>query len=140
MKTLDRQAEREAFEAAVRGRFAGDDGGLLDRYANGDYRHGPMEMMWMMWKVRADQARAHDERRVQHHHVELMNAWQERDRAKAEADALRKLLLECIDTERFADDPPCYLCGYNGPNYFQSDTHPCAESYHAAIRARKESL
>lgn len=35
-----------------------------------------------------------------------------------------------IDRRRF-EQAPCYLCGYNGPGYFQSDTHPCAAKYHA---------
>ena len=28
---------------------------------------------------------------------------------------------------------PCFACGYNGPNYFQPDVHPCAARHHAAI-------
>lgn len=28
---------------------------------------------------------------------------------------------------------PCFVCGYNGPNYFQPDVHPCAARHHAAI-------
>lgn len=36
-----------------------------------------------------------------------------------------------IDKRRFSDEPPCYLCGYNGPGYFQPETHKCAELYHA---------
>lgn len=34
-----------------------------------------------------------------------------------------------INRERF-EKSPCYLCGYNGPGYFQVETHPCAEFYH----------
>ena len=37
-----------------------------------------------------------------------------------------------VDAQRF-DDAPCYLCGYNGPGYFQADTHSCAAGYHAAV-------
>lgn len=28
------------------------------------------------------------------------------------------------------NDPPCFCCGYNGPNYYQPDTHKCAERHH----------
>lgn len=28
------------------------------------------------------------------------------------------------------EQAPCYLCGYNGPNYYQPDTHACAKQYH----------
>ena len=35
-----------------------------------------------------------------------------------------------MDIKRFEDEPPCYLCGYNGPGYFNSDVHPCASEYH----------
>jgi hypothetical protein len=36
-----------------------------------------------------------------------------------------------IDKARF-ERAPCYLCGYNGPGYYQPDTHPRAAEYHAA--------
>lgn len=26
--------------------------------------------------------------------------------------------------------PPCFVCGYKGPAYFQRGTHPCAERHH----------
>lgn len=25
---------------------------------------------------------------------------------------------------------PCFVCGYNGPGYFQPDKHPCADRHH----------
>lgn len=28
---------------------------------------------------------------------------------------------------------PCFVCGYNGPNYYQPDAHPCAARHHAAL-------
>ena len=37
---------------------------------------------------------------------------------------------EAMDKARFKR-APCYLCGYNGPGYYQPDTHPCAAKYHA---------
>lgn len=37
-----------------------------------------------------------------------------------------------VDAERF-EDAPCYLCGYSGPGYYQTGTHPCAAGYHAAV-------
>ena len=36
-----------------------------------------------------------------------------------------------MDKARFKT-APCYLCGYNGPGYYQPDAHPCAAKYHAA--------
>lgn len=36
-----------------------------------------------------------------------------------------------IDRKRF-EKAPCYLCGYNGPGYFQPISHECASRYHAA--------
>ncbi len=33
------------------------------------------------------------------------------------------------------ENPPCYICGYNGRGYFQPDKHMCATIYHRA-RAR----
>jgi len=34
-----------------------------------------------------------------------------------------------MDRARF-EKAPCYLCGYNGPEYFQPEQHLCAERYH----------
>lgn len=39
-------------------------------------------------------------------------------------------LVERIDLKRF-QKAPCYICGYSGPNYYQSDVHKCASLYHA---------
>lgn len=39
-------------------------------------------------------------------------------------DALRRL-----DLKRF-QSAPCYVCGYNGPDYYQSEVHECAGLYH----------
>ena len=25
---------------------------------------------------------------------------------------------------------PCFACGYNGPNYYKPDIHPCAQKHH----------
>ncbi len=35
-----------------------------------------------------------------------------------------------VDRKRF-EQAPCYLCGYNGPGYYQPSQHPCAANYHA---------
>ena len=37
-----------------------------------------------------------------------------------------------IDKARF-EQAPCYLCGYNGPGYYQPDTHKCAALYHGYV-------
>jgi hypothetical protein len=34
-----------------------------------------------------------------------------------------------MDKARFLT-APCYICGYNGPGYFQPETHPCAKEFH----------
>ena len=56
--------------------------------------------------------------------------------------ALEKQELKPINPARFRR-APCYRCGYNGPGYFQAETHPCAEEYHrveglAALEARHD--
>ena len=28
------------------------------------------------------------------------------------------------------NDPPCFCCGYNGPGYFDTKVHPCADRHH----------
>lgn len=43
-----------------------------------------------------------------------------------------------VDRARFRK-APCYLCGYNGPGYFQPETHPCASLYHAAPHQEPKS-
>lgn len=35
------------------------------------------------------------------------------------------------------EEGPCYLCGYNGPGYYQPQTHPCAARYHAALEVEE---
>lgn len=34
-----------------------------------------------------------------------------------------------MDLKRF-EKAPCYICGYNGPNYYQAEVHECAGLYH----------
>ena len=36
---------------------------------------------------------------------------------------------EVLDIVRF-EKAPCYRCGYNGPGYYQPDTHKCAADFH----------
>lgn len=31
------------------------------------------------------------------------------------------------------EDPPCFICGYNGPGYFNSSIHKCADKHHGKI-------
>lgn len=33
--------------------------------------------------------------------------------------------------------PPCFICGYNGPNYYQPEVHSCAERHHKYYRWRQ---
>lgn len=38
-----------------------------------------------------------------------------------------------------ATQEPCPACGYNGAGFYQSATHPCAESFHRTGRWKKPS-
>ena len=40
------------------------------------------------------------------------------------------------------EEAPCFCCGYNGPGYYQPDTHPCAKRHHklTAIRTKADEL
>ena len=60
------------------------------------------------------------------------------ERVKGLEGALDKLLPPIIDNKMF-EQAPCYRCGYNGPLYFQPDTHKCAEKYHKQQQALNES-
>lgn len=39
------------------------------------------------------------------------------------------LIAECLNACAGFKRAPCHLCGYNGPGYYQPDTHPCAAKY-----------
>lgn len=43
-------------------------------------------------------------------------------------EKLQQFLPKLIDNKQF-EQAPCYLCGYNGPNYYQPDVHFCAKQY-----------
>lgn len=49
--------------------------------------------------------------------------------------ALAAIVWQRRIAKRAMADAPCFVCGYNGPGYFQPDKHPCAKWYHAAIDA-----
>lgn len=51
---------------------------------------------------------------------------------EGEIERLRGAILA---DHRFSE-APCPACQYNGPGYFQPDTHPCSAAWHAAIKAR----
>lgn len=34
------------------------------------------------------------------------------------------------------DKPPCFCCGYNGPGYYNSEQHPCADRHHKLVNYR----
>lgn len=48
---------------------------------------------------------------------------------EAEIKRLRKLAM----TTHLFEEAPCFLCGYNGPGYYQPEQHPCAALYHEAM-------
>lgn len=65
--------------------------------------------------------------------------WPERVWSRPASDWHRSMTpleasLDNMDCERFTRSP-CYLCGYNGENYFHSEVHKCAEVYHTKMRA-----
>lgn len=51
--------------------------------------------------------------------------------------ALRRILAALTqpvagrDAPKRLSEAPCDQCGYNGPSYYQPDTHPCAAAHHA---------
>ena len=47
------------------------------------------------------------------------------DWAEAEIRRLQKIVIE-----KTMQDPPCNVCGHNGPGYYQPKTHPCAAIWH----------
>jgi len=52
----------------------------------------------------------------------------QRDMQLAAVNAIRALLTDGVTTApRFTGIAPCNICGYNGPGFFQPDTHPCAK-------------
>jgi hypothetical protein len=55
---------------------------------------------------------------------EAIAAWNRRDTSD-----LRKLEDRLFALGEMAKGP-CFVCGYNGPNYFQPDVHKCAERHH----------
>jgi hypothetical protein len=71
--------------------------------------------------VRFDLSPAQQEGAIREHLIRL--GWTPPDKHAQQSAA--------VDKVRFRK-APCYLCGYNGPGYFQSETHPCAALYHAA--------
>lgn len=56
-------------------------------------------------------------------------AWQ-RIKEAAKQTPPAALAVPAVDKARF-ESAPCYLCGYNGPGYYQPSQHPCAAGYHA---------
>ena len=76
-----------------------------------------------MWKARATSRTAVD---LLHKHVG--------DVARAMFDQQSGL------DARFAagdmNKSPCFACGYNGPGYYQPETHACAARHHALYRYR----
>ena len=48
------------------------------------------------------------------------------DRLQAEVERLENRLFSLGEMTK----APCFCCGYNGPYYFQVDTHPCVARHH----------
>lgn len=50
-----------------------------------------------------------------------------------EVERLKARIAELEDRlfrRREMEAAPCFVCGYNGPAYYQPGTHPCAERHH----------
>lgn len=54
-------------------------------------------------------------------------------------DVARRLLKIALDAGVW-QTAPCQICGYNGPGYFQADTHPCSHGDVDAVLARVAAL
>jgi hypothetical protein len=72
--------------------------------------------------------------------IENQRLFDRAEAAEREAEALRKdaekwrsHIAKNETWEKLFEYPPCFVCGYNGPGYFQPDNHPCAKLYHEAI-------
>ena len=60
------------------------------------------------------------------------------DTMKTEAQSIPKPFDNC---ERLLfGDAPCFLCGYSGPGYFQTATHPCAARFHTGEEEREHAV
>ena len=51
----------------------------------------------------------------------------------SEMDAEIKRLREALLNTGAHNNPPCAICGYNGPNYYQPETHSCMAKARAAL-------
>jgi hypothetical protein len=55
-------------------------------------------------------------------------------RLRAEVDILRDMLF----ARGAMKDAPCFCCGYNGPGYFNPETHSCAAKHHVLYGSDSE--
>jgi DNA repair exonuclease SbcCD ATPase subunit len=85
------------------------------------------------------------ERERDHKDAQHTKLYAQFDAALREAEALRKdaekwrsHIAKNETWEKLFENAPCFVCGYNGPGYFQPDKHPCAKLYHEAIADVKE--
>jgi hypothetical protein len=64
------------------------------------------------------------------HDMDLANAGRMIDELEAKNKKLEDICFEL----GAMDEPPCFLCGYDGPGYYQPDKHKCAERHHSKRR------
>ena len=55
---------------------------------------------------------------------------------EAQAAEIKRLRKLAMSTHLF-EEAPCFLCGYNGPGYYQPEQHPCAALYHEAMEEQR---
>ena len=61
------------------------------------------------------------------HRVAMRTCMEWRRKEKVEIEKLQDRLFSRGEMHK----PPCFVCGYNGQNYYRPDIHPCAARHHA---------
>lgn len=56
----------------------------------------------------------------------------------SEMDAENKRLREALQNTGAHNNPPCAICGYNGPNYYQPETHSCMAKARAVLEHQQK--
>lgn len=59
-----------------------------------------------------------------------MPDWEDEEALAFDADVERiPWRCRCTSCRQRLGDAPCARCGYNGPGYYQPETHPCAKEH-----------
>ena len=88
------------------------------------------------------------ERQINELQMDLCNykAWRESavqyaNKVEAELSACKERVREKLFKYGEMKKAPCFVCGYNGQNYYSPSVHPCAERHHRlqALQAQEQS-